>query len=398
MNARVVILPTAPAVLGKIMKHLAAGQFLGTAIQFPRALYHLLTCSAGDKVSIEVLGDVATEYASGQVITEEDKSSVNSNPVTDHSTDLWKTFSNWVNAIISGDLDINKTKFILYTNQAGRSALVNTFHKASNNDEAECACKEAERKLKKVDDKHPIWPYYHSVTTTHRSLFLAIMQRFELQVGEGTGAGDVKKEMLNRHYPKHYVDFLFHKLSGWLQSAVMEAIMQGIPAVITWESLDEELQPLLRTAYYKELYDFTRDYPPTTAQKKKERTEMPMYLKQMEIIGCKEDELMEAVTEYISARVNREKWIETETIDEAIAEKFEGNLTAFWKNTMKAVPIANKMATDEEHGQLVLATCRSRQELIREQVPPSSMIAGTYHALVKAGQCGWHKEWESKCK
>ncbi len=45
------------------MNTLAPGQLLGYTLQFPRAFIHLLKSGPGDKVSIEVLGDVATSKA-----------------------------------------------------------------------------------------------------------------------------------------------------------------------------------------------------------------------------------------------------------------------------------------------------------------------------------------------
>lgn len=54
------------------MKSNAPGQLLGFSIQFPRALYHLLKSGPKDVVCVEVLGDVASLTADGQLITEED--------------------------------------------------------------------------------------------------------------------------------------------------------------------------------------------------------------------------------------------------------------------------------------------------------------------------------------
>lgn len=54
---------------------------------------------------IEVHGDVATLHSGGFVTAEEDKSSINANPVADKSTDFWKTLSNWVDAAIEGEFD-----------------------------------------------------------------------------------------------------------------------------------------------------------------------------------------------------------------------------------------------------------------------------------------------------
>ena len=106
------------------MKSNAPGQLLGYTIQFPRALLHLLRSGPGGSVCVEVLGDVATIKPDGTVIDEEDKSSVANNPLTDRSTDLWKTFSNWIAAIRNGDLNVSKTQFVLFCNRSGQYGLV----------------------------------------------------------------------------------------------------------------------------------------------------------------------------------------------------------------------------------------------------------------------------------
>jgi hypothetical protein len=121
------------------MKSNAPGQLLGYALQFPRALYHLLRSGAGDTVSIEVLGDVAIIESSGEVTLEEDKSSIVGNPLTDRSTDLWKTFANWIEIINDKNLDVRKTKFILYCNQSGRHGIVDEFSSAQNQLDAQKA-------------------------------------------------------------------------------------------------------------------------------------------------------------------------------------------------------------------------------------------------------------------
>lgn len=53
----------------------------------------------------------------GEVIVEQTKSGLSHNPASNWSVDLWKTFSNWVDAAKSGHLDVHKTVFRLYVAQ-----------------------------------------------------------------------------------------------------------------------------------------------------------------------------------------------------------------------------------------------------------------------------------------
>ncbi len=174
----------------------APGPFLGYSIQYPRALYHLLRSGPGDSVCVEVLGDVTTIKSDSRVITEEDKSSTVGNPLTDKSTDLWKTFFNWIKAVNDGELDIEKTRFLLYTNQTGRPAIVNKFSSAQNRQEAQEAISYAKKQLNDITGQHSIWPYYDYVVNQNDPILLDVIERFELCIGNGAGYDEIRKELV----------------------------------------------------------------------------------------------------------------------------------------------------------------------------------------------------------
>lgn len=375
----------------------AAGQLLGYSLQFPRALLHLLRCSEGDSVSVEVLGDVATTHTDGSLTTEEDKSSVVGNPLTNRSSDLWKTLSNWVDAVLGGNIVVTKTKFILFTNQAGRPALVDKFHAANDKVSATKACDDAATELENVKEGHEIWPYYNKAMNENRDLLVSIIERFELQIGREDGSTDVKADLKSRFCPAPQIEFVFTYLNGWVFKEAIAAIANGQSAIISKKDFWEEVMPLMERVQRRELIDFTLQYPPSDTQIKKERLDMPLYLRQLEAITCDDDELIEAATDFIKANSNRLRWIEGGLIDEEVAEDFEKRLANFWKSTMTRIGITSKNETPEDRGKLVFAECRVRQELINEQTPPVSTVAGTYHALVEGKECGWHTDWKTKC-
>ena len=74
---------------------MAPGQYLGFAIQPVRLCYHLLTCPAKAKVSLEYLDDVAIHYCDGSVLLEQAKSALSQNPLSDWAIDFWKCLANW---------------------------------------------------------------------------------------------------------------------------------------------------------------------------------------------------------------------------------------------------------------------------------------------------------------
>lgn len=190
----------------------APGQLLGYALQVPRALVHLLKGGPGDTVCVEVLGDVATSMADDNLIAEEDKSSVSSNPLTDRSTDLWKTFYNWITAVNEGEIDIHKTTFILYSNKSGRPGIVNTFHSATTKEEARNAISAAKTKLADVKSDHDIWRFYDYVVNQNADQLVEVIRHFELQIGSGAGLEEVHNELVRRNLYASQIPFLGHRI------------------------------------------------------------------------------------------------------------------------------------------------------------------------------------------
>jgi len=376
------------------MKSNAPGQLLGFTLQYPRALYHLLKSGPGHCVCVEELGDVATVSPQGDVIAEEDKSSIVGNPLTDKSTDFWKTFSNWILAVNDGNLIVEKTRFILYCNQSGKTSIVNNFSAAQNKIEALAAIDNAKKVLHDVTENHEIWSYYNIAVNQNEQLLQAIIERFELLIGVGAGYEEVKYELKCKHVADTQIDFLLDKIGGWLQRTIAECIAAKKPAIIKWEDFDHEFKVIFDRSRRRELFDFALISPPDNTEIENHVKTKPCYIKQLEVIDATDDDIMEAVTDYLRAKVNLDKWIEDEIIDFDVASDFESKLLTFWKNKKVHIGITQKMLTEKEHGQLLLSECKSRQEMIRDMSPVRSTIEGTYHSLANKPVIGWHPKWE----
>ncbi len=380
------------------MKSNAAGQLLGYSLQFPRALFHLLTCSPGDCISIEVIGDVATQKADNSLITEEDKSSITANSVTNKSVDLWKTFYNWLKAINDDDIDVDVTKFILFCNQSGQSGIVDTFSLATNKDAAIAAIETAKNKLSDIKEGHAIWGYFDYTINTHQKLLVEVIQRFELQVGKGASYDGLRKELRKKQIAPSQVEFVLHSLSGWLQENILEKIAAKNSAIVSWDEYDKKFQVLFDRSRRRELIDFTLQTMPDSDEINSHLKIRPTYIRQLDIIGMNDDEVVRAVSDYMRAEINRAKWIEDEIIDENVAQEFENKLSSYWRNQGKKIELTQPSLSQKNRGQLLHSDCMMRRETIRDMAPPDSTISGTYHALADNPVLGWHPDWEKKLK
>ncbi|GMK38805.1 hypothetical protein PCCS19_18590 [Paenibacillus sp. CCS19] len=372
------------------MKSNAPGQLLGFAIQFPRALYHLLRSSPQDCICVEVLGDVAIIKSNGEIEAEEDKSSINSNPLTDRSVDLWKTFSNWIEAISDGELIVEKTKFILFTNQSGRPSIVNKFHDAIDQPAITAAIKHTKSKLGKTKPDHEIWKYYDHVVNKNETLLKEIIKRFELQIGNESGMDEVRLELKKKHVFEGQIEFFIDNLNGWLLRVITDRIAKKINAIIRWEEFDHQFKVLFDRSRSRELIDFTMHYSKEDVKIKiqEQVDKRPIYLQQLEKINLPERKILNAISDYLRADVNIDKWIEDEIIDAELAEDFEGRLIRFWENQCDKISIIHQSKSESEQGQLILIECTSRQETIRELTPPESTIPGVYHSLADSPEIG----------
>lgn len=379
------------------MSKSAPGQLLGFVIQFPRALYHLLRATTGCAVCIEVHGDVSTILPDGSVIAEEDKSSVVGNPVTDRSTDLWKTFSNWVEGVTNGEFDISSTTFVLFRTKEGRTGLAETFNQCTTREQAERALSNAKSRLSDIDDKHPIWPHYKYALLDNRNILIDVIVNFQLETGDGSGYESVEQELRGKLVPNGQIEFVAKHLSGWLLRLVVARISQRQQATVRFEEFAHECAVLFARARCDELLDFTTQ--PSNDEVDLHVKGRPTYLRQIEFVNGENDDLIAAVTDFLRAKTNREKWIENELIDESVATEFEINLRQYWRNKKKEFSLVHKNTmTKEERGQLLLASCQTHVETIRNVRPPPCTIAGTYHALANEPVLGWHEDWESEFK
>lgn len=376
------------------MKSNAAGQLLGYSLQFPRAFFHLLKSGPGDTVSIEILGDVARKIANDEVISEEDKSSLFGKAITDKSTDLWKTFFNWIDAVNNGELDVSRTNFLLYTNKTGKQSIVDQFSDAKNQVDAEKALEEAKVILGDITTEHDIWLYFNSVVNHNKSVLLKIIPRFEVQYGSSTGTIEIDEEIKKKHVPANHIDFLRDKISAWVTRITLEKIAKKEPTWITWEDFDKEFLIVFEQVRRRELIDFTLVSPPKNEEIQTQLNIRPCYLRQLEFIECSDDEIIEAVSHYLRADVNLHKWIENEIIDEDIAQAFSNELKGFWSTQRKRIEITEKRLSSVEKGQLLLGDCKSRQSEIRGESPPYPTIPGTYHSLAEEPVLGWHPDWK----
>jgi hypothetical protein len=382
---------------GVSAKSNAVGQLFGYSLQFPRALLRLLESENDAKVGIEVCGDVSVFSPNGTTLAEEDKSSLNGNPLTNRSINLWKTFYNWITAVNNDILNATTDRFVLYTNHlVPENSFVKQFHKVTSEKEVNDIVKNVQESMTNITEKHNIYKYVDIVLNKELIIFKKILLNFELVDDYKTDNvyTAIRQKLINSFFGEDNIESLLDSLTGWMQKTIMEKIAQNIPAIISRKELQKYVEPLARQIRKKEFLDYAFSKIPNKQELTQKAKEHPVYVKQLEIIKCEQDDIIEAVSDYFRAENNRQVWIEKGIIGENEMKDFENRLCSFHKNKQKHISVAENRHPELEQGKLLLFACLERQEQIANMVPPDRTIQGTYHVLADEKQLGWHPRWQ----
>ena len=379
----------------------ARGQLLGYSLQFPRALLRLLEISSGCSVGIEVSGDVSVFFPEGITLSEEDKSSIAGNALTDKSTNLWKTFYNWCHLVQEKDIDVERVRFVLYTNHSvSVDSFVQWLSEAKTIDAINPILDKIHALYKELPTTHDIYPYLDYLLNEGLDIFRGLIPNFELAQHHGTKDlyAEIDNAIRNKIVPDSEIAYVRDELGGWLQREINMKIAAHETPIITFESFRHYMLPLLQKVRTKKLIDFAVNKLPSNVDLENIAKNRPIYVQQLELIDSEASEILEAVSDFYRATTNRQAWIERDYVDEASMNDFQERLQTFHTAEQKRQSIIHKDLSPEEQGKILLYNCKERNELLNDMTPPDRTISGTYHFLANEKSIGWHPNWVNMLK
>jgi hypothetical protein len=379
------------------MKSNAAGQLFGYSLQFPRVLLRLLQAEIDAKVGIEVCGDVAVFFPEGITLTEEDKSSLLKNAIADTSSNLWKTFYNWINAINNKELEPKTDRFIIYTNHRVPSdSIVMKLNNAQTQQEVNSIIQLAQKKLENIGGDKNLFRYKKEIFENNLNIFRDIIPRFELIIDHKADDvyNSIRNEIRKKYVQDDQIEYLLEALSGWLQKTTNQLIAQKKQAIISFSEFDKQFKFLFKIIRSNDiLIDYALSKMPAKQELAKKAKKRPIYVRQLEIIKLTQDKIIRAVSDYFKADTNRQQWIEKGLVDESSMQDFESRLISFYTNLRQRILLTNSQVPKEDQGELILLECQQRQERIANMDPPDRTVQGSYHVLSDELRVGWHPQW-----
>nr|WP_320013128.1 ABC-three component system protein [uncultured Desulfobulbus sp.] len=378
------------------------GQAEGYYLQETRFMYHLLKASSGDIVSLEYLGDVATQHADGSVTTEEDKSTIGSNPVTDKSVNLWKTLHNWVLLAESGELDPARTKYVIYVpNKKFTGSFIKILHEANTEENAKKAFESVKNavwgKAPKFDLKSKVADTISSYVDkvfNNESISLAIIERFNFESGGDAGYKELNAVIKDSPVPPEHADAYRTYFLGWIKESIDKCIITGLTPQISRDEFISETHKILRK-FNREGILRSGSVKPTKEAANLHVQKSPTYIQQLELINIEYEDKLTAVCDYLMAEDDRYDWITRGLLHESSADEFVSKLKSTWRNYSGEVKATIPHAEPESQGAAVFFKCCQYSTKIENNELPEHFVPGTFHLLANQPSLGWHPNWSN---
>lgn len=390
--------------MARVRKTTAPTQYLGFSLQANRLLWHLLHAEAEDSVSLEVLGDVAVTSPTGNGLVEEVKSRTvkGSNPIADHSVELWKTFRNWVDAVLSGTLDPTKISCVLYTSREFEGAFLLRLAEAQTEEQAVAALDLISDQLlgpsphfsKRNALASTLLPHIERVfSPVGRDTMRKIVPRFSYKCGSqvpkeemlaALGTKAVGAEVLN--------DVLLHLL-GWVKERVDTLIANGQPACIAVS--DFVLELVAYTRKIDRLHVLASLAPLPNKTSVEEHITTRLYVTQLDLIEAPDEDKLAAISDYLRAETDRINWAAKGLVHTSTFDELEEELIRAWRSYQTRISAAHREKEETDRGRLLFADCCLHRINVQGSEPPAHFARGSFHALADELMIGWHPRYKS---
>lgn len=391
----------APQRTTKNRSALAPGQRLGYAVQDTRLLDRLLDAERGEVLSIEVLGDVASEKPDGLVLVEEDKSTLGQNPVGNRAAGLWKSLANWVVAVRDGTLKCDKTLFVLYVTAPKSGTFVESFHSAATLPEATAAIIKARDALWGAEPEFPRRARVPASLASHLDIVFGIapsemariLLRFSLLRGSGRPQVDLTKKMRKLLIADDILEDVLHWAIGWVKRRVDGLQEAGQAARLEADEFRSELLATIRALDQRTLLVGSASLVPSeaVAQEMEGRT----YLHQLDLIDSDYNEKLAAATDFLRAASARVGWSKKGWVQKSNFDDFETELSTLWRLQRTNVHVGHADRSDVDQGKLLYARCCTQPAQIAGVQLEGVFIRGSYHALADDLSVGWHPHFDA---
>lgn len=386
----------------------AAGSALGAAVQELRVTAHLFQAPEDAQVSLEVVADIAVHHGRSTRAEEHKNRTSRHNPIGDTSVDLWKTLHNWVDAARSGMLAPELTTYVLHVSRPFAGALAEAFAAASTPEAVRATTQRAlaqllparrDRDATEIAEDATALPadtraHVEAVFSQDDGVLEAIIARFVLEFGSGDNWRDLRAVARVPFVDPSLADPLLHEMVGWVKQRITECIERRMPAVVEARAFLAHLRATYRRLDQRIILTSGMTEP-ESAEVEAQLAQMPMYLRQLELVDLHTDEAWAAATDFLRASNMRAEWGEQGVVHPNGFDAYERELTTTWRRGKRRVTLEFASASAVHQGQRLFDVCCENPVTLEGRVTPAEFCRGSYHTLADALDVGWHPDYQT---
>jgi hypothetical protein len=376
-----------------LVKHAAAGPYLGFALQPVRLCYYLLSSPGESSVSLEYLDDVAVHYADGSLLLEQCKSALAHNPISDWSDDLWKTVANWLDAVEAKKIDGVKTSFQLYVTPSRPGKLSAAMHAAADAKAVEALVKQISDKLKKKADPPKCIAHVQKFLDATDELRLAVIGNTTVYATDADPLEPIR-ELLRPTVPEASLDVICASAIGQAKEAADKCIRRKAPALLGVAEFRKNFHAFVQQ-------NNMAGYLPTfTAAPSKEVAKAmlstrPVFVRQLQLIDATEDQQLRAASDLMRTSGDKVKWADQGLVHDGVFEDWEDTLLRKHDAAQSEVKETYSEKTREAQGRIVYSRCAAMEVPLNGRELPGHFTHGGFNDLADRRKLGWHPEHQT---
>lgn len=386
--------------------HNADGSFLGFLFQIERVLVWLSEIGEDGKIGIETDDDVVVQIKNGskiETIYEQAKNNQSQKlAYSDQSEDLWKTLHIWVSAVVSGKVDPNVSIFSAITNKkipANRLITKLAVAKLSDNaamNDVVASLRLTAAKLSKDNKK-----YGDTIINCDDTVLKSIIDKITIFDGSYHHSQNEFKKKLKANLnigDKLPFDHIYNGLLGHVTQVVISSWRNNEEAWLEVKKFNNLYNELVAEFHKKSFIENATEFLPVS-NKDIEKNKQKIYVEQLKAINCNEEELLDAIHDYIRAGSEKNRYAKEFEITSAKFDEYYKDLKAYWKNISAPRFRIKEQFTDEDIGYKVYNEATIYKGKLNKQEPEQSYTyKGAFHFLANESEIGWHPEWSKLFK
>jgi hypothetical protein len=376
-----------------LVKHAAAGPYLGFALQPVRLCYHLLSSPRGSSVSLEYVDDVAVHYADGTLLLEQCKSALSHNPISDWSEDLWKTFANWLDAVETQKVDGAKTLFHLYVTPQKPGKLSAAMHEAVDAKAVEALVKQVKDKLKKKADTPKCIAHVQKFLDAADALRLAVVGKATVSATDSDPLEPIRV-LLRPTVAEASIEVICASVIGQAKEAADKCIRRRIPALVDVAEFRRNFHAFVQQnnmAGY--LPTFTA--APSKDAAKALLTSRPVFARQLQLISASEEQQLRAASDLMRTSGDKVKWADQGFVFDGTLNDWEDTLLRKHDAAQSEVWDTYSEKTQEAQGRIVYSRCAAMEVPLDSRAVPGHFTHGGFNDLADRRKLGWHPEHQN---